>query len=144
MAKVGRPTEYTEAIALELCERVAEGESVRQICEDDHMPSRETIRRWLRDDTHPGFRGHFARAKMLSSDAYEERALGYCDRLERAESMTEVQGLKEAAQILFKVAAIRNPKVYGDKVQTEHSGEMKVVTQKLVLDEPPEGWKGGA
>jgi hypothetical protein len=139
----GRPPKYTEAIGKEICERIADGESLRHICQDAHMPSRETVRKWLREDAHEGFLGHFVRGKMLSADAFEERALDYCDRLECAQNLTEVQALKESAQILFKCAAIRNPKVYGDKVKTEHSGEVRVVEQRLVMDTPPPGWKAG-
>lgn len=122
MAKAGRPTIYTDEMGDEICRRIADGESLRSICEDEHMPSRETVRLWLREDSKEGFFGHHARARLLSAASFEDRALEYCDRLERAESMTEVQGLKESAQILFKAAGIRNPKVYGDLQKLEHSG----------------------
>lgn len=138
MAKGGRPTIYTEEMGDEICRRIADGESLRSICEDDHMPNRETVRLWLRDDSQDGFFGHFVRAKTLSADSFEERALGYCDILERADTMTEVQGLKESAQILFKCAAIRNPKVYGDLQKLEHSGSGGAPL-KITIERPGDG-----
>ncbi len=41
----GRPSLYTEALAAKLCERLAEGESLRTICADKAMPDIEAQRK---------------------------------------------------------------------------------------------------
>ena len=43
----GRPSIYSEALADEICERLACGESLRRICGDSHMPDKATVIRWL-------------------------------------------------------------------------------------------------
>lgn len=37
--RTGRPSKYTPELAAELCERMGNGESLRSICESEHMPS---------------------------------------------------------------------------------------------------------
>ena len=120
MAKVGRPTKYTEEVAAEICKRLSDGESLRHICGSEHLPDRETIRRWLRDDE--SFRGRYARAREDSADAFADRMLSHCDDMEAADSMTRVQGLKESSQNLRWLAAVMKPRVYGDLQKLEHSG----------------------
>jgi hypothetical protein len=43
----GRPTDYTEALAEEICLRLAEGESLVSICREEGMPRRAAVFRWL-------------------------------------------------------------------------------------------------
>ena len=52
----GRPSVFTPEIAAEICERIAMDESLIKICESDHMPSTNTVYRWLNDDDKQGFR----------------------------------------------------------------------------------------
>lgn len=49
----GRPTLYTEDIAAEICSRLSNGESLRRICRDEHMPAEATVRSWAIDPNHP-------------------------------------------------------------------------------------------
>ena len=46
----GRPPIRTRQIENEICRRIAQGESLRQICRDPGMPCRDTVQRWLRAD----------------------------------------------------------------------------------------------
>ena len=41
---------YKDAVREELCERLAEGESLVAICRDERMPDRRTVQRWQDDD----------------------------------------------------------------------------------------------
>ncbi len=45
--KRGRPTIYTDELALKICKRIADGESLRKISEDKAMPDRSTIHEWV-------------------------------------------------------------------------------------------------
>ena len=49
--KPKRPAEFTDEIFQEICDRMAEGEGLRKICEDPEMPSRQTFLRWIEKDT---------------------------------------------------------------------------------------------
>lgn len=104
----GRPTDYTEEIAASICERIANGESLRAIGELEGMPSRETIRRWLRDN--PTFRGQYAISRDEQADCYAEEIVDIAD--------TEADSAKARVRIDARkwVAAKLKPKKYGDKV----------------------------
>lgn len=45
--KMGRPTLFTDELALEICERIANGRSLRSVCLDKDMPHMATVMRWL-------------------------------------------------------------------------------------------------
>jgi hypothetical protein len=46
---MGRPAIHTPALAAEVCRRISEGESLRQVCRDESMPSTSTVLRWARE-----------------------------------------------------------------------------------------------
>lgn len=60
--KGGRPSDYTEELAHEICAQLATGKSMRAICEPDTMPDRGTVMRWVVEDRE-GFAAIYARAR---------------------------------------------------------------------------------
>lgn len=70
--KMGRPSEFSQEIMAEICERMAEGKSLRQICDDDEMPNRRTIMRWVKNDD---------AAKKLYDAAQVDRMHWYADEI---------------------------------------------------------------
>jgi hypothetical protein len=64
---------YRPEIATEICARLAEGEPLRQICRDLHMPAWRTVYDWIEKD--PDFAARIARARELGFDAIAEEAL---------------------------------------------------------------------
>jgi hypothetical protein len=58
---MGRPSIYTQAIADEICERIANDESLASICRDEAMPAVTTVYRWKSEDAQ--FREEYARAR---------------------------------------------------------------------------------
>ena len=77
--KTGRPTLYTEALALEICRRIAERESLRKICADLDMPDKSTVLRWLGDQEQGAFRDQYACAREMQADALFDEALEIAD-----------------------------------------------------------------
>lgn len=73
----GRPSEFTQEIADAICERIAEGESLRTICRDDEMPNRSTVFRWLA--ARPEFSDQYARAREAQAEALFEDMLEIAD-----------------------------------------------------------------
>lgn len=67
-AKPGRPSIYSEAVAEEILTRMMRGESLRQICRDDHLPNRATIYEWLANVEHKSFADRYARAREVRAD----------------------------------------------------------------------------
>jgi len=45
--KGGRPLIYSHDVADEICVRIAQGESLKRICDDDEMPCLKTVFNWL-------------------------------------------------------------------------------------------------
>jgi hypothetical protein len=89
------------------------------------------------------FLGQYARAREDQADSYADKITDLAEWAVTADDRTQVEGVKVAIDALKWAAGKRKPKVYGDKIQNEMSGEVKVVEQRLVMDTPPPGWKAG-
>lgn len=66
----GRPSSYCDAVATEILERLACGESLRSICGDNSMPDRATVARWIANDT--ALRARYDVARQLQEDAWRD------------------------------------------------------------------------
>ncbi len=77
--KTGRPSLYTEALAAEICRRLAEGETLRSVCRDKAMPDKATILRWLADKKKADFREQYVYAREMQADALFDEALEIAD-----------------------------------------------------------------
>jgi hypothetical protein len=67
----GRPSTYTSELAGEICLRLAEGESLREICRDDGMPAESTVRGWALDNV-DGFFAPYSRARRLQAETWAD------------------------------------------------------------------------
>src|SRR5688572_25127505 len=76
-APIGRPSSYTPALADLICERLANGESLRAICNDAGMPDKATVFRWLA--AHEEFRDQYARARETQADSLFDDILTIAD-----------------------------------------------------------------
>lgn len=63
---MARPSSYNHEIADEICNQMAQGKSLRQVCEADGMPAYQTVLRWA--DQHDAFRDQYARAREAMFD----------------------------------------------------------------------------
>ncbi|MEZ0061899.1 hypothetical protein ABIF26_007442 [Bradyrhizobium elkanii] len=68
--KAKRPSEFTDDIFDEICDRMANGQGLRKICEDPEMPSRQTFLRWIEKDT--GRQAKYQTAREALMDWYAE------------------------------------------------------------------------
>jgi hypothetical protein len=68
-----RRRSYTREIAYSICERLVEGESLRQICQDTSMPARSTIFLWL--EKHEEFAKWYTLAKRMQIEDLLDEAL---------------------------------------------------------------------
>lgn len=133
---MGRPSSFSEEVADAICERVAEGEPLRQICREEGMPAWRTVYGWL--DANPDFSARFARARDMGHDAIAEETLAIADTpLEGVRKETSDTGVKEVREDMLghrrlqietrlKLLAKWNPKKYGDRQQVEHSGSVSL------------------
>jgi len=111
--KNGRPSAFTEALATEICERLANKESMRKICLDPHMPDRTTVQEWIAKDS--GFATRCARAREEQADYIVED----CAEIEDKTLSGEINPAAARAVLASKQwrAAKLAPKKYGDKLQ---------------------------
>jgi hypothetical protein len=123
----GRPSVYSDAIALVICERLAEGESLKTICEDENMPARTTVYKWIVEDE-SGFADKYARAREAQQDtAVDDLADVAQDTLE---GKRDPQAARVYADIIKWRAAQLNPKKYGNKLDLNHSGSITTGTKE--------------
>lgn len=60
---------FDQAIADAICEKIADGESLRSICLSPDMPSKTEVFRWLGAAENAAFRDQYARAREAQADA---------------------------------------------------------------------------
>jgi len=115
-----------------ICERLAQGESLRSICLTDESPAESTVRGWVIDDRE-GFSAQYTRARDIGLDCRADRIE---ERIDSIEDVSRARLIFDHERwYLSKLA----PKRYGDKVQTEHSGEVTVarIERHIVRPDDP-------
>ena len=70
-------TTYTDEAALVIYERIANGESLKAICEDENMPARSTVFKWLAENK--TFSDMYVRAREEQADAIFDEILEIAD-----------------------------------------------------------------
>ncbi len=144
----GRPSDFTSEIADAICERLADGESLKSICFSDGMPHRATVFRWL--GAHAEFRDSYARAREAQADALFDEILDIAntpitgektkvDKDGNVIEMTKADMIEHRRlQIDARkwIAAKLRPKVYGDKLDVDVTGALDfVVSAKPMTEE---------
>jgi hypothetical protein len=117
MAKVGRPTDYTDELGDKICAQLVEGKSLVKICQVKSMPCTQSVYRWLR--THPEFCDNYARAKQDRAEYQTEEIIDIAD-----DQSIDPQHKRIMVDTRKWHASKMMPKVYGDLKQIEHSGEI--------------------
>lgn len=128
---------YSQALVEHICERLADGESLRAICRDDDMPRLTTVFLWL--DRHPEFVKQYERAREVQAETLAEEILEISDDgsadyvLRSVDGSYEIDVDKDHIQrSRLKVDARKwiasklKPKVYGDSQRLELSGSINL------------------
>ncbi len=123
-----------------ICERIANGESLRSICDDEDMPNKSTVFRWLRSDAE--FSDQYARAREAQADALFDEMLDISNTPVIGEkTKTDKDGKVEVStgdmiehrrlQIETRkwMAGKLKPKKYGDKLDLNVSGNLETVSE---------------
>lgn len=117
----------------EILERIAKGESVAKICDDDWLPSERAVYNQL--DSNPDFVQRYLRARERQADKIFEECLAIADSQEG--DVIKVDGKDVANHDMIARAKLRidtrmrmagklRPKVYGDKLDLKHEGSFTV------------------
>ena len=114
-----RALEFSQQIADEICERLAEGESMRSILRDAHMPASSSVYKWLRFV--PDFAEQYARAREDQADTIADQTVWIADTEE------DPQRARVRIDARKWYAGKLRPKVYGDRIDHEHKGTINVL-----------------
>ena len=121
------PMPYNPEIGDRICEQIALGQSVREICKDPSMPGMTTLFKWLQGN--PDFAKQYAYSRELQGEAMFDRTLDIANE----EPATDADGKVDTGDVQMKRLRIDvlkwragklRPKVYGDKQEIEHSGSV--------------------
>jgi hypothetical protein len=132
-----------EAIKPIICDKLANGQSLRAICAEPDMPAASTVFLWLSDDA--AFSEQYARAREAQADALFDEILeiaddGSNDWMERKDKDDANIGWRENGEAIRRsalrvdarkwMAAKLQPKKYGDKLDLNHSGHVGHLTDE--------------
>jgi hypothetical protein len=113
--KIGRPSIYSDELALTICERIASGELLINICAEDEMPAQTTVFRWLEEKG--AFRESYTRARRDQAEFMAD------DMVRIADTEDDANRARVRVQTRQWLAERLNASKYGAKVAlTGHDG----------------------
>lgn len=128
-----RQTEFSQGVADQICERLADGESLRSICDAEDLPAKSTVFKWLNEQ--PTFSDQYARARETQADSLFDEILSIADDghndfmlkkfgederwVENGEALRRSQLRVDARKWM---AGKLKPKKYAEKITAEHTG----------------------
>lgn len=128
-------TQYTQEMADLICERIADGHSLRSICQADDMPAQSTVFKWLSEQK--TFSEQYARAREAQADKLADEILSIADdgtkdtyKDEHGNERTdqEVIGRSRLRVDARKwLASKMAPKKYGDKLAIGGADDLPAV-----------------
>lgn len=128
--KMGRHSEFTQEIADVICERIADGESLRGICKDEDMPNKATVFKWLA--ARKEFSDQYARARESQAETMADEILAIADDGLNDTYLDDDGNERTNHDVIARsrlrvdarkwLASKLAPKKYGDKVTQEHTG----------------------
>lgn len=128
------PMEFDQAVADEICDKIASGKSLRTICgveRDDFMPGQTVVYRWLRDNE--GFAKQYAHARELQAETLVDEIIEIADSPNATVDKDGAPVVRDPARDRLRIDARKwfaskvVPKKYGDKVDLNHGGEVGLV-----------------
>lgn len=112
---------YPEETRQIILDRIAAGESLRKVCEDEGMPDKATVLRWLSDAE---FATKYARARECQADVLFDGMADIEDKVIAGDLRPD------AARVILDSQRWRaeklKPKAYGSKVDINHGGQVGI------------------
>lgn len=136
----GRPSDYTPELAAKICERIADGESLKAICSGDDMPSKASVYLWL--TKHPEFSDMYVRAREDQADTLADEIIEIADDATR-DTIVDDDGNETCNSEWINrsrlrvdarkwIAAKLKPKKYGERI--DHSVAVNPINVNISLD----------
>lgn len=128
--KIGRPSKYSDEMAEKICEKIANGRSLRSICAEDGMPTTSTVCKWLIENKE--FSEQYARAREEQADSFADEIIDIADSV--APEAGEVAKAKLQIDARKWKASKMAPKKYGDKVEQQITGNLAIQADVKLSD----------
>lgn len=130
----GRPSIYSQGLADKVCEKIAEGYSMRSVCAFEGLPSISTVFKWIRENKE--FAQQYARATEERTEAMSEEILDIADDgsndfmvITKGKGSYEVENKEVTNRSRLRVDTRKwlmskmKPKKYGDKLDLTSDGK---------------------
>lgn len=128
---MARPSTFNQEMADDICDRLADGKSLRSICLADDMPVQSTVFKWLSQQ--PAFAEQYARARETQADTLfdeiqdiaDDGSNDYITKKNADGSEYEAVNSEHIQRSRLRVDARKwmasklQPKKYGDKQEIE-------------------------
>ncbi len=119
-----------EEVIADIFARIASGESMNKICQEDGMPARKTLFSWIAEDAE--IQRRYELALVMRTEVHAEQILDIADDGTN-DSYTDDEGNVRVDHDVIARSKLRvdarkwhmskmNPKRYGDKITQEHTG----------------------
>lgn len=122
-----------------VCKEIETGKALRNVLKKEQMPSTSTFFQWL--ELYPDKAKQYARATEVRAEIIFDDILSIADE-NTNDTYVDENGFEKVNQDVIQRSRLRidarkwvlsklNPKKFGDKVQTEHSGEVTTTVINL-------------
>ncbi len=128
---------YTDELAQQILDRIANGETLTSICREEGMPSYAGVKKWK--TLRPDFAAAYKEAREIGFDVLAEDCLAIADTPEVGEIVTEKSDgtVERRTEDMLAHRKLRvwtrlqllkswDPKRYGDMIRQEHSGSLSL------------------
>jgi hypothetical protein len=134
---------FTAEVSARICELIAVGHSLRQICEQPGFPDRTTVHRWLQKPEREDFRLQYARAREAQADTFADEIHDIADTPMRVRKITKpdggtetiTEGMVEHRRLQIDarkwLAGKLKPKKYGEKLELSGSVGVPLTDDEL-------------
>jgi len=133
---MGRPSTYTEDLAIKVCAGIANGKSLHTICKPKGMPAVSTLYKWLNHPDNSRFVEMYVRAKRDQAETGFERIMDIVDKVESGD-LDPNQGRVMIDAIKWQLGKLK-PSKYSDKIQIDQDHNITIDVVKYVIDGKPE------
>lgn len=126
---MGRPCGYTPRMGAKICDQLAQGKSLTEICDQPGYPDRGTVRRWV--SAQPAFRASYESSRLAWADELFEEIVVIADKARQiaedadareGNANAAVAALREEIRAKMWVCARLRPDRYGDRSAIEMTG----------------------
>jgi hypothetical protein len=136
---------YPDSVRLEICERIAKGESMVSICASEGMPVQSVVYNWLSVDSE--FAERYARAREQQAEHYLDEIIAISDDV-TLDKIVDSEGNERTNNEAIQRSRLKvdtrkwamsklAPKKYGDKITQEHTGANGTALQPPVFNFNP-------